>query len=70
MKTIEDLTVTVTYTVSYSDVEVPDDVYEQLINNSTFSSGFVENQEVLEWLAENINEEDAMDWTFEVDDIE
>ena len=36
MKTIKELRVTVKYTVGYGDVEVPDDVYEQLMNNSEF----------------------------------
>lgn len=31
MKAIKDLTVTVTYTVGFTNVEVPDDVYDGLL---------------------------------------
>ena len=70
MKKIENLSVKVTYHVEYGDVEVPDDVYEQLMNNSEFSSDDMENAKALDWLSDNISEDDAMDWSFEVDDIE
>lgn len=33
MKTIKNLTVTVTYTVGLEDIEVPEEVYDDLIEN-------------------------------------
>ena len=70
MKTIKDLRVTVKYTVGYGNLEVPDDVYEQLMNNSEFSCTDFDRGEAMDWLADNIREEDAMDWEYEIDDIE
>jgi predicted membrane protein len=69
MKKIKDLRVTVTYTVGYGDIEVSDKVFEQLENNSEFTSDDMENSEAIEWLSSNIKEEDAMDWKWEIDDI-
>lgn len=70
MKKIVDLSVTVTYTVNYKDIEVPEDVYEQMMENSEFSSDDMENQEAFDWLVHNIEQEDALNWSYEVDDIE
>jgi len=70
MKTIKDLRVTVKYTVGYGNIEVPDDVYEQLMNNSEFPTSDTRYDEAQDWLADHIREEDAMDWEYEIDDIE
>lgn len=70
MKKIKDLTVTVTYRAGYGDIEVSDEIYEQLMNNSEFSSDDMENSEAFEWLSGNIQEDDAMDWKIEVENIE
>lgn len=69
MKIINDLTVSVTYAVSLVSVEVPDDVYEQLMKCSEFSFDDLDNFEAMEWLKENINENDATDWSCEVDEF-
>ena len=69
MKTIKDLSVTVTYTVQYGNIEVPDKVFEQLENNSEISSDDMENSEALEWLSDNMKEDDAMDWKYQIEDI-
>jgi len=70
MKKIKGLTVTVTYRAGYGDIEVSDKIYDQLMNNSEFSSDDMENSEAFEWLSSNIREDDAMDWKIEVEDIE
>jgi len=65
MKTIKDLTVKVTYTVSLCDVEVNDDVYEQLIS-------LYDKQEKIcecDWLADNIYESDAFHWEYRIVDL-
>lgn len=69
-KTIENLKVTVTYTVEYGDVEVSDEVYEQLTSNREFSSDDDDNSEAMSWMSDNVHEEDAMDWKFVVDEID
>lgn len=74
MKAIKDLTVTVTYTVGFTNVEVPDDVYDGLMNRDEFNSGDLdmsdEENAAMEWLQDNIHERDAMEFGFEIDNIE
>ena len=71
MKTIKNLIVTVKYTVGYGNIEVSDEAYEQLMNNQEIDNINDENQSTaMEWLGENMKEEDAMDWSYEIDDIE
>lgn len=71
MKKIIDLSVTVTYTVQLSDVDVPDAIFEILENNSEFSDSDTDmsKSDTLEWLSENIKEGDALNWNYEVDDF-
>ena len=71
MKKITDLSVTVTYTVQLSDVDVPDAIFEILENNSEFSDSDTDmtKLDALEWLSENIKENDALSWSYEVDDF-
>ena len=71
MKVIKDLAVTVTYTVELGGVEVPDKVFEQLnkMADYGFSVGIGDSDEyekAFEWLMNNIREDDAMDWKYEV----
>jgi len=69
MKKINDITVTVTYRAGYGGIEVSDKVYEQLMNNSEFSSDDMENSEAFDWLSAHVREDDAMDWKIEVEDV-
>ena len=71
MKVIKDLAVTVTYTVELGEVEVPDKVFEQLNKMEKYgiSVGIGDSDEyekAFEWLMNNIREDDAMDWKYEV----
>lgn len=74
MKVIKDLTVTVTYTVGFSNIEAPDDVYEGLISRDEFNSGDLdmsdEENAAMEWLQDNIHERDAMEFGFEIANID
>lgn len=70
MKTINNLTVTVTYTVGLGNIKVPEEVYDDL--GKHYDSGSLEVPEdsvAAEWLADNIKEKDAMDWSYEIDDL-
>ena len=71
MKKIDNMTVTVTYTVSISGVEVPDNVYEGLMSRDEFDPDDLslsdDEQYALDWLANHIEERDATDWNYEVD---
>ena len=69
-----DLTIKVTYRVGLSDVEVPDKVYDELAK-AYDEGGYVpegddELENANEWLLDNIRQEDAMDWEFEIDDFQ
>jgi hypothetical protein len=71
MMNIKDLNVTVTYTVSLSELEIPENVYNQIIesfdNNDEVSD--VDYPDAYNWLTSNISERDSMDWSVEIDYI-
>lgn len=72
MKKIKNLTVTQTYIVQLTDVEVPDSVYESLMEKDEYDSNeFLEGNDALamDWLETNIEQNDATDWRFEIDNI-
>lgn len=74
MKKIKNLQVTVKYTAGFENVEVPDDVYEGLMNGCLFDSESLnmsdEENAAMEWMADHISERDAMSWEYEVDDVQ
>lgn len=74
MKRLKNLTVSCTYTVGLTDVEVPDEVYEGLASRDDFAADMLnltdEEGAAFEWLWDNIEERDAMEWKFRVDDME
>ena len=70
MKKIKELTVTASYTVTYYDVEVPDNVCEEMLTNETFASYDVDNQNAMEWLMSNVKQKEAHEWEYQVDDFE
>jgi hypothetical protein len=71
MKTIKDLTVSVTYTVSLENVKVPDRILRQLDsiydNGGWCSNDGSHNADGVEWLCENIEEQDACEWEYKID---
>ena len=77
MENINEITVTVKYTVSLGDIEnVPGAVYDELRDAfescTTISPMSVRNEYQLaaEWISENIKEADCMDWECEIDDLD
>ena len=76
MKKINNITIKVVYSVGLSELEVPDNIAEQL--TKAFDKGielepdlnYKEYNEAMEWLNDNINEGDAMDWLWEIEDLE
>ena len=70
MKKIKELTVTASYTVTYYNVEVPDNVCEEMLTNETFASYDVDNQNAMEWLMSNVKQKEAHEWEYNVDDFE
>jgi hypothetical protein len=74
MKTIEHLTVNITYKVGYGKVEMPEIVHEQLIqaseNGDEIEMGrSSEYEEAYEWLSNNILERDCMEWKAEIEEV-
>lgn len=75
MKRIRSISVSVTYSVTLGDIEVSDDIYEALIDcemkeldcNDCNLTELEEKTQ--EWLANNIHESDAYNWSFEIEDI-
>ena len=72
--TIKDLVVEVTYRVGLGGIEVPSEVYDQINeasdNGDKISlTGMLKYPEALEWLKDNIHEDDCMDWEIEIEDI-
>jgi len=67
MKVIKDLTVEVTYTVQLRSVDIPDEVYGELMENRRFyCSAYTDTPDSLEWLANNIHEIDVIDFEYEI----
>ena len=72
MRTIKDLTVKVTYSVSLSDVEVSEKVAKQLEQMAGYGFSISESEinkfpEAFEWCSDNISEDDALYWEYEVE---
>lgn len=69
-------TITLNVTCKY-DVEiicdVPDDVYRQLCdiydNGGSISDGELRDGDAMDWLAAHVNERDALNWEYEINDI-
>lgn len=70
MKTIKSLTVKVTYHVQLSDIKVPENIYNELNENEEISSSDIKPLDAMDWLSSHIKEDEAMEWTYEIDDIE
>lgn len=68
MKKVDNLTVTMTYTVGYEGVEMPENIYKALTEKATFEV-FDGSPDAMRWLIANIKQEDSHDWKFEIDDI-
>lgn len=73
MKKIKDLTIKVTYIVGLSNIEVPDEVYNELAKAYDEGGDVPEWDDELEnaneWLLDNIRQNDAMEWEFDMGEI-
>jgi hypothetical protein len=71
---IKDIRFVVTYTVALSELEVPENVYEQLVeayeeNEIIEIDGSSYFADALDWLTTNISESDSCDWSVEIDEL-
>lgn len=70
---VKSVTVTVTYQVELSELEMDEEVYNQILEaNEKGISLDIHNTEypkASDWLCDNIEERDAYEWQIEVDDI-
>lgn len=73
MITVKDLTVKVTYRVGLGDVEMPEKVFEQIMeaaeNCDEIDPSGMQYADAGEWLSNNIREGDCMDWSAEIEEI-
>ena len=73
MKTIKNLSVTVTYKVGLGNIKMPENIYAEIIEaieNCDSIKGVGEKyQNASEWLSSNIRERDCFDWETNVDNI-
>lgn len=70
-KTINFLTVKVTYTVGLGNVKAPKDIAEQLMNVEGEEIDFTDERhsDLCDWVQNNIRERDCYHSSFEVQDI-
>ena len=70
---VKNLTVTVKYEVGIGGVDMPEEVYLQLLQANEegieIDGTGMENEEAVEWLRDNISERDCCDIKYEVEDI-
>ena len=70
---ISDLTIKITYEVALSDLEVPKEVYDQLVlaneHNNDISYNSEWAKDAYNWICNNIEESDAYNWNAEVSEI-
>jgi len=73
MKSIEELSVRVTYKVGLGNLKVSKKVYEQLTeiaeNRSDVDGTGMEFPEAIEWLRNNVKERDCCDLQYEIVDL-
>jgi hypothetical protein len=74
MKTVKDLTVKVTYRVGLVDVEMPQKVYDQIVEAAENGDDIDPSDprkytDAADWLSDNIRERDCMDWEAEIEDV-
>lgn len=72
MKTINNLWVEVTYKVGLGDVQVSDELYDALVSSEAIAleddNPYLSKEEnvALEWLSDNIKEDDSCEFNFEI----
>lgn len=71
---VDTLTVKITYRVGLGNVDVPENVYRQLVEAASNGddiemAGDKKYDDAYEWLVSNIEENDCMDWACEIEDI-
>lgn len=70
---VEDLWVKVTYEVKLGDLEIPKDVYDEIIGagekGKDIEMNSLEYSNAEGWLSQNIQERDCMDWKCEIIDL-
>ena len=74
MKKVDNIRVEVEYVVELSDFEIPQELFEEMedLQGHTIYPSLAQTDcpEVLDWLSENIEEKDAFEWSYEIEEIE
>ncbi len=73
MITVKDFSVKITYRVGLSNVDMPEEVYEQISeaydNGDEIDPCGIEYTAAAEWLSNNIKERDCTDWEAEIEEL-
>jgi len=73
MKIVKNLSVTVTYKVGLGNVEMPENVYKQIVEaaekGDEIEGTGLKYTDAAEWLSSNIKERDCFDWNTEIDEV-
>ncbi|MES2379725.1 MAG: hypothetical protein V4538_01700 [Bacteroidota bacterium] len=73
MKNVKRLSVTVTYSVGLSDLQMPEKVLKELTeaanNGDTIEHGMLKYSEASEWINNNIKERDCFEHNTAIDEI-
>lgn len=68
------LAVKVTYEVEFSDIEMPEDVFDELLDAMSeykeIGIGSIEYPKAAAWILENIKEKESYSWKASIEDME
>lgn len=74
MSKLKSLTISVTYTVTLCDVDVPEPIREQLVDSfdghGELTGEEREYEDAYYWIGEYVKEKDASDWVYQIDELE
>lgn len=70
-KKVKSLSIIVTYRVSYGGVEMPKQIYEQMVKASENGDEIEMHNypDVFDWIVSNVRERDCLNWKAEIDKL-
>ena len=71
IKKVKSLSLTVTYRVGYGGVEMPKEIYEQMVKAAENGDEIEMHKypDVADWMSSNVGERDCIDWKAEIDEL-
>jgi hypothetical protein len=70
-KKVNRLSLTVTYKVGYGEINMPKEIYEQMVEAAQKGDEIEMHKypDVADWMSSNVSEEDCIDWKAEIDEL-